>query len=373
MAAVFCTAVFAMEIVAEGEAVIENDDLTFARQIALRRAMASAVEQAGGLLQSATVSTAAGVQERTSLTGRNRVLGARIVNERVEKDKIKLSAEIQLEEPGQAHSCSSMPRRKVLVTAFPLQFPEQIGTGEYTAWPQDTADELARQFNRNGKLLAASAPNQLVFASAEEAPVSLRKNGLPLLADWARSARAQYVVAGVFRDFGKAARALLIPEQQMTVEAFIYDGFSGELLASQTFSRQLINLGGLPQTILFGSKAFRESRLGRTYFALLGAMGAWAEDTIGCMPFAARVIQANGARLHLDVGSDSGLEPGMEFLLTREEGTGVTTPEGEMLGRDRKPLAGVIIKSVQPRYSVAEITARKNPPAARVGDVLFGH
>ena len=44
-----------------------------------------------------------------------------------------------------------------------------------------------------------------------------------------------------------------------------------------------------------------------------------------------------------------------------------------MLGRDRKPLAGVVIKSVQPRYSVAEITAKKNPPAARVGDVLFGH
>ena len=89
------------------------------------------------MLQSATVSTAAGVQERTSLTGRNRVLGARIVNERVEKDKIKLSAEIQLEEPGQAHSCGGAPRRKVLVTAFPLQFPEQIGMGEYTAWPHE--------------------------------------------------------------------------------------------------------------------------------------------------------------------------------------------------------------------------------------------
>lgn len=362
-----------MEIVADGAAAIENDDLTFARQIALRRAMASAVEQAGGLLQATTVSTPAGVQERTSLTGRNRVLGARIVSERVEKETLKLSAAIQLVEPGQAYSCGGAPRRKVLVTAFPLQYPEQIGPGEYTAWPQDTADELAGRLNRGGSLLAAAAAQQMAFASAEEAPEPLRQRGVPLLADWARNARAQYVVAGVFRDFGKAPRALVLPERQMTVEAFIYDGISGELLARQTFSRQLLALGGLPRSVQFGSKAFRASRLGRTYFALLDELGAWAENTIGCLPFAARVIQANGARLQLDVGSDSELEPGMEFLLTREATEGVATPAGEMLGRDYRPLAGVVIKSVHPRYSVAEITAKKNPPAARVGDVLFGH
>lgn len=362
-----------MEIVTEGEAIIENDDLTFARQIALRRAMASAVEQAGGFLQAATVLTPVGVQERTSLTGGNRVLGARIVAEQVEKEKIRLTVEVRLDEPGRPLSCGGLPRRKTVVTAFPLQFPEQVGKGEYTGWPQATADELAGQFNRTGKLLAVAAPGQIPFASADEAPEPIRKEGVSLLAGWARTARAQYVLGGVFRDFGRQARLLVIPEQQMTVEAFIYDGFSGEMLARRTFARQQVSFGGWSETAQFGGKVFRESRLGQIYLDLLREMGDWAENTIGCLPFAARVIQVNGSRLHLDVGSDSGLEPGMEFLLTREGTERVGLPEGEILGRDRKLLAGVVIKSVHPRYSVAEITAKKNPPPARVGDVLFGH
>lgn len=361
-----------MEIVAEGEALIENDDLTFARQIALRRAMASAVEQAGGFLQATTVSTPLGVQERTSLTGGNRVLGSRIVAEFVDKGKIRLTAEVRLDEPGRPLTCGGIPRRKAVVTAFPLQFPEQVGKGEYVGWPQATAEELAGQLNRAGRLLAASAASEIPFASAAEAPEPMRKEGVPLLVNWARAARAQYVVGGVFRDFGGNMRALVIPERQMTIEAFIYDGFSGEVLARQTFTRQQIGFGGLSQTTSFGGRDFRESRLGQLYFDLLREMGAWSENAIACLPFAARVVQVNGTRLHLDVGSDSGLEPGMEFLLTREGAISVGSPEGERLGRDRVPVAGVIIKSVYPRYSVAEITAKKNPPTARVGDVLFG-
>lgn len=372
-AAVLCTAVFAMEIVAEGEAAVENDDITLARQIALRRAMAAAVEQAGGLLHSTTVSTPLGVQENTALTSRNRVLGARIVAERADKGMLRLSAEVRLDDPGHPQACNGMPRRKVAVAAFPLQYPEQIPSGEFTGWPHMTAEELAELLNRNGRLLAAAAADRMAFDTAEAAPEPARRDGVPLLVDWARAARAQYVIAGVFRDMGKAARALVVPEQQLALEVFIYDGFSGELLARRGFARPLVHFGGLPRGIQLGSQAFRSSRLGANYLALLREVGDWAESTVSCLPFAARVIQANGRRLHLDVGSDSGLEAGMEFLLTREGANAVATPEGDTLGRDRKPLAGVVIKSVNPRYSIAEITARKNPPAARVGDVLFGH
>lgn len=361
-----------MEIVADGEATIENDDLTFARQIALRRAMVSAAEQGGGLLQSTTVSTPAGIQERSSLSSRNRVLGARILNEAVEKDKLRLTAEVRLDDPGSVHACDGLPHRKVAVTAFPLVYPEQLHTGSFTGWGPATAEELADQLNRGGRLLAASAADRMAFDLPEKAPEPARKAGVPLLTAWAGESRAQYVVAGVFRDLGKASRALVVPEQQMAVEAFIYDGFSGELLARRDFSRQLLALGSLPSATSFGGKDFRESRFGKTYLGLVRDLAAWAENTIGCMPFAARVVKVDGRRLYLDVGSDSGLEPGMEFLLTREKGSAIAIPGGEVLGHDRQALAGVVVKNVQARYSVAEITARKNAPAARVGDVIFG-
>lgn len=370
-AAVQCTAVFAAEILADGEAVIENDDITLARQIALRRAMTSAIEQAGGMFQATTVLTPLGVQERTSLSSRHRVLSARIAAERIEKGKLMLVAEVRLDTQGSAQACDGMPRRTVAVAAFPLQYPEQLRAGEFTGWPQATADELAAQFNRNGKLLGISAGARMPFVSAEEAPTPAHKEGggLPLLVEWARTARAQYVVSGVFRDFGQASRAWVLPERQMTVELFIHDGISGDLLARQTFRRGLARVTDLPADILFGSREFRTSMLGQVYLSLLQDMRAWTESIVSCLPFSARVLQASGQRMQLDVGSDSGIEAGMEFLLTRGNGSG----DGDSLGHERRLLAGVVVKSVHARHSVAEITARKNSPTARVGDVLFGH
>jgi hypothetical protein len=370
--AVFCTAVFALDVVAEGEASIENDDLTLARKIALRHAMTSAIEQSGGTLQSSTRTTPIGVQERTSLTSRNQVLGSRIISEKITKGKLQLVAEIRLAGPGQPAMCAERPLRKALVTAFPLQLPEQLASGEFTGWPSATAEHLSRVFNASGRVLGASAAAKIPFVSANLSPEIDRKNGVPVVVDWAKGERAQFVLAGIFRDFGTTRRALIFPERQLIVEAFIFDGISGELIARQDFSRILLGTVRLPKTVVFGGKAFCESLLGQTYLNLMAELAHWAENTIGCLPFSARVMHVEGSRLHLDVGSDSGIEPGMELVLTRTEGKPITTAEGEVLAGERVPVAGVVVKSVQARYSVAEITAKKNPPVALVGDVLYG-
>lgn len=365
-------AALALDVVTEGEATVVNADATLARQIALRRAMAAAVEQGGGLLQSTTVATAAGVQERTTFTTHSRVLGARILSEHAERGRLRVTAEVRIEDPLRPEQCAGRPLRKALVTPFPLRYPEQIRTGEYMDWPQTTAAELARRVNGGGRLLTTAALHRFPFASIEAAPEPERLRGQSILARWANEARAQYVIAGVFKDFGVARQALVVPERQLAIEAYIYDGISGELLARREFSRQLALSWQMPKRIVPGTREFGESRLGKLYYEVLDDIGRWAEATIGCLPFSARVIQAQDRRLFLDVGSDSGIEPGMELLLTRPASEALATPDGDVLGPERVPVAGVVIKSVAPRHSVAEITAGKNAPAARVGDILFG-
>ena len=373
LAALWCSAAIALDVVAEAEAPIVNDDMTLARLTALRRAKVQAVEQATELLQVTTTATPAGMHERATFAPQGRALGARILGEHVHKGRLRLTAEVRLEESGQPATCGERPLRKALVTTFPLRYPEQIRQGEYMGWPQTTAEELTRLLNRHGRLLSAPAPTRIPFASVDAAPEPERsKQGVPLLTQWASQARAQYVIAGVFRDFGATKKALLIPERQMVVEAYIYDGISGEMLARREFAQQVNFSWQMPKTLTPGSRGFAESRLGEAYYALLGEIGSWAESTIGCLPFSARVIRAEGGQLHIDVGSDSGIEAGMEFVLTRTATAPVTTDAGDVLAGERIPVAGVIIKNVQPRYSVAEITAKKNPPTARPGDVLYG-
>lgn len=358
-----------MGIIAEADAPIVNDDIVLARQTALRHAQANAVEQSTGLLQATTVATASGVSTHTTLSPLGRATGAHIISEHVAGNRLHLTAEVTLVEPGQPAVCHGRPLRKIVVTAFPLRYPEQIRHGEFMGWPQMTAEELTRLLNSRGKLLPTAMPGQFPFTSAEDAPQTERKDNTPLPAEWARKERAQYVLAGTFRDFGVAKQALVIPERQLVIEAYLYDGISGELVARREFVDHLNFSWSMPKTITPGTKQFSETRLGRTYYEMLDNISRWTEGTLGCLPLPARVIRAEGRQIYLDVGSDSGIEAGQELVLTKAAAA-ITTPAGDMLPGERTAIAGAVIRQVHPRHSVAEITA-KNPPAVRPGDVLY--
>lgn len=371
VAALSCTAALALEVVAEAEAPIVNDDLVLARQTALRRAMATAVEQETGLLQSTTIATSSGTETRTTLTPQGRALGARILSEHVARGQLRLTAEVTLAEPGRTPACQNPPKRKLVVSSFPMLYPEQVRYGHYTGWPRTTAEELSRLVNGRGKLLAGALPGQYPFPSAESAPATESRGGIPVQVEWARKERAQYVLAGVIRDFGLATQALVIPERQMAIEAYLYDGISGELVARREFIRQLSFSWSMPKNVAPGSKEFRESRFGERYYELLSDIGQWAENSLSCLPFAARVIRVDGRQLYLDTGSDAGLEPGQELVLS-QLAAGSKAANGEALPGERSVVAGVVVRQVFPRHSTAEITAKKNVPTVRVGDVLYG-
>lgn len=370
-AVLWCSATLALDVVAEADAPIINEDLTLARQTALRRVMAAAVEQEGSTLQSSTIATPDGTETRTALTPRLHALGTRILSEQVARGRLRLTAEVTLGEPGRPASCPGRPLRKAVVTAFPLRYPEQLKYRDFMGWPQMTAEELSRIVNRRGKLLSVAMPGQFPFQSTETAPNVDRKDGMPLPAFWAKRERAQYVIAGIFRDFGTATQALIIPERQMSIEAFIFDGISGDLIARQEFSRQISLSWQMPKNLHPGTRDFSESRLGETYYELLGDIGQWAESKLGCLPFSTRVIRSDGRQIYLDAGSDSGIEPGNELVLTRQASS-IATPAGDLLAGERSAVAGAVVRQVHPRYSIAEITARKNAPTVSIGDVLYG-
>lgn len=370
-AALCCSAALAVEVVVDADAPVVNDDLTLARQTALRRAMANAVEQEASFLQSSTLVSPTGNETRTTLTPQGRALSARILSEHIERSRLRLTAEVTLEEPGKAATCGGQPLRKLVVTAFPLRYPEQIGYGQFMGWPQMTGEELARLLNGRGKLLTAAMTERFPFPSAEVAPEVERKDGVPLVVRWAGQQRAQYVLAGIFRDFGVAKQALVIPERQMTVDAYIFDGVSGDLVARREISRALNFSWHIPKNLTPGARSFSNTRLGETYYSLLDELVRWAEGSVDCLPFSTRVIRVESRKLFIDAGSDSGIEPGHELVLTQLAPT-VAAAGGDSLPGERSAIAGAVVRQVFPRYSVVELTARKNAPTVKVGDVLYG-
>jgi hypothetical protein len=267
----------------------------------------------------------------------------------------------------QPPACAGQPLRKVLVTAFPLRYPEQLKSGEYMGWAQTTGAELARVLGAGGRVRVTAAPEDFPFADPAAAPeVERTTQGTPIIAEWARRERAQYVLAGVFQDFGTARKWQVVPERQMRIEAYLYDGIDGRLLARRQFGRQLILDGALPQGVAPGTRTFVDSRLGRDYTTLLADIGRWATDEVACRPFPLRITRIDGARLHLDAGSDSGLAAGAALSTS-------TRPEmvvaGGSLNRKQVPMA--MIRQVGTDASVAEIPQQRNPPKFSVGDTLY--
>lgn len=263
--------------------------------------------------------------------------------------------------------CAGKPLRKVLVTAFPLRYPEQIKSGEFIDWAPVTAVELTRRLSRAGRVRAVAAAERFPFADAEAAPIPERNiEGVPLLTQWAAHEQAQYVLAGVFRDFGKGKKLFVVPERQLVIEAFLYDGIRGGLLARKEFDTVLTLAEALPKRMAPGTREFDASRLGEKYNQLLADIGRWAEDTLACQPFMTRVKKVAGQRLQIDADGDSGIVAGMTLSVTPEP-----APRPTSTSLSNPPPQPPHVIEIKPNYSIAEIPAQRYPPKFAVGDVLY--
>ncbi|MCX8086884.1 MAG: hypothetical protein N3C63_08285 [Rhodocyclaceae bacterium] len=265
-----------------------------------------------------------------------------------------------LPQPAKATAPCAIPTRpKVLVTAFPLRAPEQLGLGEFFAWPQATAEELARALARSGRLRAAAAPQQVAFASLTGEPeLSRDAAGAPQLIAWAKEAGAQYVIAGLILDFGRSTHWLVVPERGLALEARLYDGLTGRLLARQAFERRERFAGPLPYHLTPGTREFATTRFGAAYQELIAALTDWAEAAIACRPLAVRVTRIEGRRLTLEGGFDAGLFPGAALSLAPPSGPGAPRPDAW-------------VREVKADQAIAELGFHRDPQAIRPGEAFY--
>lgn len=361
-----------LELVVEGSAQIEKGNRLLARQVALRRAMASASDQVGGTLQSTTVHHQGLVQERSSLTGKARILGVRILEEKVDKGLMTVKAQVRVEDPLSPAPCGDKPLRKLIITAFPLLYPERLAPGSFLGWPQDAPSRIARRLERGGRLLALAKPNAFVHRDAEQAPELYERNGEALALTLARNERAQAVLAAVFRDLAVHERNLLINERRIVLDAYLHDGFTGVLLGRKTFARSVGTLWrSLPARPDLDSDDFIASDFGAAYYGLLEEVAQWSEQVVGCLPFGARVLKVEGRKLWLDAGSDTGIDAGTEFMITRQLEPPIYGLDGQLLGREQAPLNSAIVQGVYPRFAIAELPGDKS--RVKPGDVLYAY
>ncbi|MDD2744283.1 MAG: flagellar assembly protein T N-terminal domain-containing protein [Rhodocyclaceae bacterium] len=372
--ALLASTVLANEIVVEGSAQIVGGDLGQARELATRRALARAAEFNGANVSSQALVRQGLAMETVQVSASACTENAQQLSEKVQDSELTVVIKVTVREAGACHqTCQRAYVNRIIVTAFAMEFPEQKLPDENSRLSSFTALELSKKIVRRHRLLAEHESTVFPYRSAVRAPepmMTLKDNETPF-AMLARKHRGQYVVSGIYRDFGVQKSGWLAQSRRIEIEAFLHDGANGEVLARKTFAKVAQGSVELTSKPVIGSPQFYEGDLGRVWGGVLDEISQWVETQASCMPFIARVLQAKGNLIHIDAGAESGLSVGDSLSVHNWRDPPVQSVTGLALGREKSARTNASIRSVYPKFSILDLTDAPPHLEVQEGDVLY--
>lgn len=364
----------AADLVVEASAQIENGDIGQAREQATRRALARASEQHSARVSAATTVRPDDLFETVQVRSSACTKNTETIDERIDGSTLTVILRVTLAEgPDCQPTCRGAYTNKLLVTGFAMEFPEQKLVSETPRLSEFTAIELARKIRQNRRLLVDFRSDAFPYAAPARAPEPYVPGNATetLFAALGKHYRAQYILAGVYRDFGLQGLLPFVETRRIEIEAFIHDAINGEVLARQSFVQEATGSVRLKAKPEVGTAAFYAGDFGRVWGEQLNAIARWADQQAACLPLSARVINVAGKTLHIDSGSESGLSVGDTLNLHSWKEGPVLGINGTLLGQEKRLRASASIRAVYPKFSVIEITNIPPDLVVKQGDILY--
>jgi hypothetical protein len=364
----------ANELVVEGSAIIVNGDLGQAREMATRRALARASEQKSANISASTTVRPDAVFDTIQLRSSACTENAEQLSERIVGDELTIVMRVTLVDgPNCLPSCRGAYTNKLLVTGFAMEFPEQKLVTEQPWISQLTAVELARKIRQSQQLLVDFKGEAFPYSNPARAPEAYvpAHASETMFAALGKHHRAQYILSGVYRDFGLNGFFALQQTRRIEIEAFIHDAINGEMLSRQSFVAEASGSVQLSNKPTFGSAAFYQGDFGRAWGPLLDRIAAWAKQQAACLPLSSHVISVSGKTIHIASGSESGLSVGDTLNLHSWKEPPVRNINGAFLGKEKRLRATASIRAVYPKFSIIEISNFPKDLIVKPGDILY--
>lgn len=376
--ALAASAAWGLEVVVEGSAPVRDGDLGQARDQAVRRALSRAAESRGVVVSSSVSVRPGEVSETAQMRASACTRDNEVLNERVAGGELTVTVRVTMEaDGGCAAACQRSYTNKVVVTGFAFQFPEQILPSEDAWIANQTGRELARAIVGQRRLLVEADGSAFPYLSPSRAPEPLvgTKDRETLFSSLARQHRGQYVLSGIYRDFGISASqwlpAWLADRRQIEIEAFLHDGINGALLARHAFSGQATGRVLIQNKPTIGSAEFYRGDFGQAWGKVLEEIAQWTSEQATCLPFVTRVLKVEGASIYVDNGSESGLSMGDTLRLQTWREPAVKSLTEEVLGQEKRARGTAVIKAVYPRFALLEVVDAAVLPLIRPGDLFY--
>lgn len=350
------------EMFVEGRAAVGDLSLSAARQHAIQDALRTA--SLGGDLRVQSFSTMGSdgrPWDNLRVESQLDVSGAAVVDEWQQGGIMHVRMRVAPREDG---NCQRLGLRKTVAMAeIPLRRPQDA---EFLRLAREIPREVLMRLEHDGRFIGVDRSATRVFVDLERAPDSAGHDGINAVAQLGADEGVQFVVAGVIERMeitGSTGLARWLPGGapmlHLDARLFVYDALGGNLLShwvyrdAQPLSREI---NDTPWSV-------REA-VAPAVQQLVHRASADIGRTLGCQPFAARVVATRHGQAVLDEGSESGIGIGDQFTVHRPESSDAM---------DRRigahPFATVTVESVSPQQAVVRIKDGGGSHDLRVGDI----
>ncbi|MCV6588092.1 MAG: flagellar assembly protein T N-terminal domain-containing protein [Marinobacterium sp.] len=391
-ALLFSTLVSAVDVVAEGRALILDDDLESARAAAIQDAAQQASMQAA-VYVSSNQHLRDGILEvdNMQIATLGRVSNIEVLDKKVVGRQyiVRIRAEVN-SDTGCENGMTNSYMKTVAVAAFPLEYPAQANRGGLNDIEYGLARKILERMQGVKYLQPVNASNLHLHPNLQTAASRQLDNGaLTTVVANSRNLNVQYVLSGVIRDMSmidqraaqqqnyfidlynqldyKSRRHLRV----LSFDLFLHDGYTGALLWQkryQTAGRWHYE----PEFRTgFSSAAFSQSEYGQKIDLLLGQLNKDVTEQLRCRPFTARIARADDRTIWITAGKLDGLSKGDRLTLYRRS-TAYT--DGLMTQEQlTNTMATAVVDEVQPTFATARLSRDSGTLNIREGDVVRAH
>ena len=369
----FAQVSFAQLVEVSGQAVIYNDDIIDARYRATEQALKQAVLQANAKVITNDSLINGAINSHSSLTGIGRTQNSNIVNEVRDGDilTVTLMTDVTADNVC-SNGSTNQYRKKIGITSFALQTPQQANLGAVHNIVRLLPRDLSQEINKQGFLHSLAATNIQLHPDTINAPTSFNNDGsLTQISRIGENLDVQYVVAGVIRDLSatndyqpnqeKKFSNFKSPDKEeyetrnLALDIYLYDSFSGALLFEQNYYESGEWDISRYKKIGYGSPQFWNTKFGESVQRTLQQAATDASLKLKCQPFISNIFRVEGNRVHINAGSIAGIKIGDKLQAYRRYE--VFNQRQDNLNQLNNANINVIIKQVQPNFSIGELSA----------------
>ena len=364
---------YALWVEVEGSAVITDAGIGKARQTAINDAIRQAAVQAGAHIHSKSeISNSVLVVDNVKVRATGKVRDVKIIDEWKDKEEelytVVIRADVIENTDAQVPHKDMQYRRKLAVLQFNVLDRRQIH--DVPNIEVAMAKEIARRMAANPLFLTKDA-TQYSLADSSEPYSALGLSQNEILIKLAHNLGVQFIVTGSIMDMGTTKHPLFIRLRHVELEIKVYDGISGTLMSQRRLNSSVWDnkIFNFPTSVPSMNDKFFASPIGQETNQIMISLVNEISSDIKVLPFMARIMRATGKSVYLDVGAVSDVQVGdrlMSYKLAADPEFVVSG--GEMLGYAEQPATVIVVKKVQPNFSIGELESET--PTLNPGDVV---